>query len=548
MAAPRVRQVRDRRRRSGLRQHLVRLAHRAGDHRHAAARPDLPDRPPARACRPSGRCSASCSRPPTFWASCSRASPPSTSSSPSGRCSASTWPCATCRPATACAGCCSAAWPAASPWAPSGRAASPCAAALAIIAALPAPRRGGARSGGPRSQALRDAVLPARGARRAARRALLRELHRLLHQGPPHAVAVVGPPARRCGGSTRTCTPPTPMRRGPTPGSSTTAPSGTTTRGRTAPCTASSRSATRCCGGPRCRRWSASSCWPSCRRDRELVLLPLIVALLYLPWLQHDAHLVHVLHDAGGAVHGPGRRHGPARAVGGAPAALAVGGALLRGPPPRSSPCCGTRSVRPRPGCSGATRPACRVDFACVVLAVAIRGRRCSLLLAALRCGRGPARLWPYSHLGLRRRGHRRLPGLPADPHRPEHLDGALLPPHVVPQLDLMPAAAPARRCDRHERDRRARAGRRRAVGRRAPGRSRRLPHARLRRALLRARRQLIVHGRIGPRPPSPWKPGDEPLAGPPAARHALDRRRHRSPSATTPGAGACRRRSPAPC
>ena len=158
--------------------------------------PRLPASADASACRPSGRCSAWCWPPPTFWASCSRASPRSTSSSPSGRCSASTSPCATCRAVTALR------------WLVLCGVAGGLALRHQVVGRVSrAPRRrpsccstGAARGGSPPARpsctALRDAVLPALALVVLPVAALLRELRRLLSEGPPHPLAVVGAPAR----------------------------------------------------------------------------------------------------------------------------------------------------------------------------------------------------------------------------------------------------------------------------------------------------------------------------------------------------------------
>ena len=91
------------------------------------------------------------------------------------------------------------------------------------------------------------------------------------------------------------------------------------------------------------------------RRERELALLPLIVALLYLPWFSasRTSFMYYMTPVApfmalavATALRELSRR--ACRAGSGRRAATP--------PPPRSPPCCGTRSARRPPGCSGATR------------------------------------------------------------------------------------------------------------------------------------------------------------------------------------------------
>ena len=290
-----------------------------------AARPAVRGRRPARASR-------------------SRASPPSTSSSPSGRCSASCSRCATCRTAGARAGSSPAAPPAAWPSPPSGPAAWPsspprssssppgsCSAARrgARVArragrgrgrsrprrgtgrrpAAGAARRGGRRRRGARR--LRRAAAHRRHrcrARRRARRHLPPQLRAVLRRRP-HARRLPRAAAADGRSSTSTSRRRTPTRRWRPRGSSTTGPSGTTSRAPR-PTAASSPSATRSCGG-----WRPL---PSSPR-RVLAVLRRSYALLpaggdhrrALPAVVRDlAHLVPLLHDAGGAVHGDPRGRG----------------------------------------------------------------------------------------------------------------------------------------------------------------------------------------------------------------------------------------------
>ena len=260
------------------------------------------------------------------------------------------------------------------------------------------------------------------------------------------------------------------------------------------------------------------------RRDRELALLPLMVACLYLPWLRTSrTEFMYYMTPVAPFM------------------ALAVAMALREL----------SASRLPKPQWAGLCYAAATAVTALfwyqigqaaawmfwrdpsslspalghVVFAVAIGVAAFGLVLRDSLVAH-PRRV-ALPELGLRGRGQRRHARLPADPDRPEHLGHALLPPHVVSQLDLTPAAtAPTGRrtatrarppTGREPAADRARAHRHRPLGGRAAGQPRRLPHAGLRRALLRARRRLDRARPLGPRRPSPWKPGDgRSLAHPP--------------------------------
>ena len=261
MATPRVRQVRHRGGRGGLRQHLVRLADHAGDHRHAPPRAGLPDRP---ATRPFARLGAARPDPRSLRLHGHRPvahrharhlrrllvgavhlpRPALRADRPPLTLAVSLRPCRRARPGHQVVG------------------------RLRLrggpgdIAALPTPPvappgRHGRRAGAARRRPA--GRLPGRHADRP----LLRELHRLLREGPPHAVAVVGSSAPDV--VVQREPPRDPYLRLAGLHLDLRLPAGLVllpgVRRRAS--TASSRSATRSCGGPRCRRSSLSWCWPS---------------------------------------------------------------------------------------------------------------------------------------------------------------------------------------------------------------------------------------------------------------------------------------------